>query len=214
MWWAWVGSAWATWSIVAVDPETQQVGVAGATCAPMVWMIGEVVPGHGAVAAQYASNRVVGGGGAAFTGDEVEATALSASTGVASVQGNTLVSEAVVDDTLAAFEASDDPLAWRLVAAMEAGAAAGGDARCAPEKSSHTAFVFVADPDDRPSAPTVAVRTSRFGNGDDAVSRLRDALTREEGGGCDHTGGAAPGWGLLALALGYGARARKAASAL
>ncbi len=42
----------ATWSIVAVDPETGEVGAAGATCFPDVAVIARVVPGKGAVVAQ------------------------------------------------------------------------------------------------------------------------------------------------------------------
>jgi uncharacterized Ntn-hydrolase superfamily protein len=47
--------AHATWSIIAVDPETREVGVAGATCGPFVWGIAGLSPGHGVVAAQYAT---------------------------------------------------------------------------------------------------------------------------------------------------------------
>ncbi|MEY3214578.1 MAG: hypothetical protein RIT28_5059 [Pseudomonadota bacterium] len=49
---AWAPPAGATWSLVAVDPETGEVGAAGATCGKMVWFIAEVVPGRGAVVAQ------------------------------------------------------------------------------------------------------------------------------------------------------------------
>lgn len=49
-------AARATWSIVAVDPSTREVGVAGASCHPDVQVIGRVVPGKGAVAAQAVSN--------------------------------------------------------------------------------------------------------------------------------------------------------------
>lgn len=46
----------ATWSIVAVDPATREVGVAGASCFRRVDVIGRVVPGRGAVAAQALAN--------------------------------------------------------------------------------------------------------------------------------------------------------------
>ena len=47
-----------------------------------------------------------------------------------SVAGNMLAGAAVVDETLAAYQANmDTPLAERLMTAMEAGAAAGGDKR-------------------------------------------------------------------------------------
>jgi uncharacterized Ntn-hydrolase superfamily protein len=42
----------ATWSIVAADPATGEVGAAGATCGPSVAVIARVVPGKGAVVAQ------------------------------------------------------------------------------------------------------------------------------------------------------------------
>jgi len=44
--------ACATWSVVAVDPQTGEVGAAGATCWPGVAVIARVVPGKGAVVAQ------------------------------------------------------------------------------------------------------------------------------------------------------------------
>lgn len=47
--------AHATWSIIAIDPETREVGIAGATCGPFVWGIAGLSPGHGVVAAQYAT---------------------------------------------------------------------------------------------------------------------------------------------------------------
>ncbi len=46
-----------------------------------------------------------------------------------SVAGNMLAGPAVVEQTLAAFERAEGPLAERLLAALEAGEAAGGDAR-------------------------------------------------------------------------------------
>jgi uncharacterized Ntn-hydrolase superfamily protein len=44
--------AHATWSVVAVDPLTGEVGAAGASCYPGVDTIARVVPGEGAVVAQ------------------------------------------------------------------------------------------------------------------------------------------------------------------
>lgn len=43
---------YATWSVVAVDPNTGEVGAAGATCHPDVAVIASIVPGKGAVVAQ------------------------------------------------------------------------------------------------------------------------------------------------------------------
>jgi len=46
-----------------------------------------------------------------------------------SAQGNILAGQAVVDDMVAAFESTDGHLSMRLLAALEAGQAAGGDKR-------------------------------------------------------------------------------------
>jgi uncharacterized Ntn-hydrolase superfamily protein len=49
-------SAMATWSIVAVDPDTREVGSAGASCTPFVAGIVGLVPGRGVIVAQAMSN--------------------------------------------------------------------------------------------------------------------------------------------------------------
>ena len=46
----------ATWSIVAVDPATREVGVAGASCIANAQMIAGLAPGRGAIAAQAMAN--------------------------------------------------------------------------------------------------------------------------------------------------------------
>lgn len=48
----------ATWTIVAVDAATGEVGSAGASCTPFVAGVAKLVPGRGAVVAQAASNMV------------------------------------------------------------------------------------------------------------------------------------------------------------
>jgi uncharacterized Ntn-hydrolase superfamily protein len=48
--------ALATWSIVASDAETAEVGIAGASCTSNVEVIGGLAPGHGVIAAQGISN--------------------------------------------------------------------------------------------------------------------------------------------------------------
>ena len=45
-----------TWSIVAVDPETREVGVGAATCTVGVEMVRGIVPGVGVVSAQAYTN--------------------------------------------------------------------------------------------------------------------------------------------------------------
>ncbi len=55
-----VGSApaHATWSVVAVDAQTGEVGIAGASCSTGVRLIAGVVPGSGVVASQAATSFV------------------------------------------------------------------------------------------------------------------------------------------------------------
>lgn len=202
--------ALATWSIVAVDPETQEVGAAGATCGPMVWMIGRVEPAVGAAVSlcatrlsaredltgaladgdtpdealapllwraddgdldlrQYAVASFTGPS-AVFTGDACDDWKGAHAGETFAAAGNTLASEDVLGDVVAAYEEREgEPLAERLLAALEAGAARGGDQRCEPEVAAKSAFLTVAAPDDghRPSIDLTA--TSRAG----AVAELR-----------------------------------------
>jgi len=76
-----------------------------------------------------------------------------------SVQGNILASDAVVTEAAAALEAADGDILDRVMAAMEAADAAGGDRRCTcdtepvPEapcdsRNAHVAYMLAADPDD------------------------------------------------------------------
>ena len=158
-----------TWSIVARDPATGEVGIAVATCA---FAVGARVPfirtGVGAVATQSFVNPFYGLRGlellaAGAAPDAVLASLVgpdegrddrqvhlmdrhgrsAAYTGAGcvpwcghmigegfSVAGNMLAGPAVVDDTAASFRAgAGKPLAERLLDALAAGEAAGGDKR-------------------------------------------------------------------------------------
>lgn len=77
-----------------------------------------------------------------------------------SVQGNILDSDEVVEVGLAAFQEASGTMADRVMAAMEAADAAGGDRRCTCEteplpeiqcngRTSHVAYLLVAEPEDR-----------------------------------------------------------------
>jgi len=96
---------------------------------------------------------------AAFTGSWTFAWQGQAFGPGVSVQGNTLVGPAVVERALAAFTApppaSAARLADRLLRALEAGAEAGGDARCLPEQAALSAFLMVAAPGDAPEPPSL-----------------------------------------------------------
>lgn len=192
----------ATWSLVAVDGETREVGVAIASCIGGVARTIRVAPGRGVVAAQAwtsfrgrdrAAEMLAAGASAEAVLDAVAnadydrwslplfelrqygvaalagAAAARAFTGgsttdwkgdrqgeAVSVQGNMLRGAAVVDDALAAFRAAaaaGRPLAERLLAGLEAGAAAGGDWRCSRARAALSALLLVARPGDDPTAP-------------------------------------------------------------
>ena len=214
-----------TWSVVAVDPATGDVGVAMASCVAntLADALGALVPGKGAAATQAGfdignRNRVfealkagltadsvikiatdtsvdpnIGGrqyGVVTMHGDTVRTAGFtgqpmldrsSASTGTTwagvradpkygvSVQGNTLVSEAVVADGLVAFK-WEDPTGFnwmtdRIMRALEAGSVAGGDVRCntaTSRQTAATAMIIAARGTDPPYA-TANLRMSDQG---------------------------------------------------
>ncbi|MFM2437872.1 MAG: hypothetical protein RLZ55_689, partial [Actinomycetota bacterium] len=87
---------------------------------------------------------------AGYTGsqNDVAAASVQNPSQTASVQGNTLVSDAVVTEAMAAYEAAEGkPLADRLLIALQAGSAAGGDNRCG-ERTASSAALLVAKPGD------------------------------------------------------------------
>ena len=82
---------------------------------------------------------------------------------VYAIQGNILADEAVVHDAVAAFKSTGGSLADRVMAAMEAADANGGDSRCTCEsqpipdapcdaKTAHVAYILKADAGDAPGA--------------------------------------------------------------
>lgn len=50
------GQCFATWSIILIDPNTREIGVAGASCTYKCYGIGSILPGRGAVLVQAMSN--------------------------------------------------------------------------------------------------------------------------------------------------------------
>lgn len=157
-----------TFSIVARDPEANELGVAVAS---KFLAVGSVVPWAkadvGAIATQSFANTTYGpkglellaagkspeevlkalteaddgrderqvgivdaqGKSATFTGKKCNPWAGGKTGENYSVQGNLLAGPGVVADMAAAFEKAKGPLAWRMMAAMEAGEKAGGDKR-------------------------------------------------------------------------------------
>jgi len=160
--------AYATFSIVAYDSVTQEVGVAVQSRA---FSVGMAVPwaeaGLGGIATQASTNESFGpmglallrqgksapevlralldsdsgsahrqvgvvdvqGRSAAHTGKDCSAWAGHRTGWGYSIQGNILASEAVVADMERAFLSTQGELAARLLAALDAGQAAGGDRR-------------------------------------------------------------------------------------
>lgn len=49
--------AFATWSIIVVDPRTKEIGIAGASCSYNCYGIGGIIPGKGAVIVQAMSDK-------------------------------------------------------------------------------------------------------------------------------------------------------------
>jgi CubicO group peptidase (beta-lactamase class C family) len=185
------GQAWATWSIVAVDPKTREVGVAGASCTPYVSGIAALVPGKGANVSQAMSNPlarnvaqtllaqgknpkeilkvitrpefdplqqqygIVALGfekdSAGYTGTQTDSVGGHFTGFGVSVQGNTLADQKIPRMVLEAYEkAAKDPklrLSDRLLIALEAGSALGGDRRCHTQ-TARSAFLMVAKPED------------------------------------------------------------------
>ncbi len=209
-------TAFATWSVIAVDTRTGQVVIASATCVPQERLEGFpaaglmdvqaiVVPGVGVAAAQAGVDRTranqrliyrelragthpdsiltmlasdpdfqrrqfgivdLRGRCAGFSGSENRPASLSVQGELEgegihySIQGNILASEAVVHDAVRAFRETDGLLTDRVMAAMEAADAAGGDNRCTCStepilegvacdgKTSHVAYILAAGSDD------------------------------------------------------------------
>lgn len=49
--------AFATWSIIIIDPRTREIGITGASCSYNVYGIGAIAPGKGAIVVQAMSNN-------------------------------------------------------------------------------------------------------------------------------------------------------------
>ncbi|MCB9796728.1 MAG: DUF1028 domain-containing protein [Alphaproteobacteria bacterium] len=110
--------------------------------------------------------------------------------------GNILASEEVLRAATEAYEASHGlPMEERLMRALEAGAAEGGDSRCAPEVAAESAFILIADEEGERVDLTASDK-------DGAVVALREKLDAGERSNlhCSSAaGGGSSTW--LALAL-------------
>ena len=119
--------------------------------------------------------------------------------GVVTVQGNFLEGEAVVEETMAAFLETPGPLPDRLLQALVAGSAAGGDRRCNRDGARQTAaaaFIVVARAEQAPFAvpalgvtevgqsgsPWVYLSVVEPIGGENAVALLQEQYQRQAGG--------------------------------
>lgn len=93
-------------------------------------------------------------GVATFTGSEVPATAgaVKNSQQTASVQGAAVETDAVLAETLTAFDATSGDLGEKLVAGLNAGNKAGGDADCIED--ANAASLLIANKDELPYSQT------------------------------------------------------------
>ena len=172
-----------TFSIVAIDKETKEVGIAVASKYFSVKPVGTLMTEIGAIASQARANFKLGKLGidlleegktpeeiithfeeidedldkrqvgiVSFTGESLSFTGESCfdwaggKTGEGyACQGNILTGPEVIDAMSQAFEKTTGPLSTRLLAALEAGDAAGGDAR-----GKQSAFLMVKSKDKGP----------------------------------------------------------------
>jgi uncharacterized Ntn-hydrolase superfamily protein len=208
-------SAFATWSIVAVDRATGRVVIASATCVSqanlerfpakgLMDVQAIIAPGVGVAAAQAGVDRTranqtliyqelkkgthpsailqllmadssiqsrqfgivdLQGRFAGFSGARNRAASLDVQGQIAgteifySIQGNILAANNVVQNAVRAIETTSGSLTDRVMAAMEAADAAGGDSRCtctttpvpnAPctKRTAHVAYLVAADKGD------------------------------------------------------------------
>jgi uncharacterized Ntn-hydrolase superfamily protein len=135
---------------------------------------------------------------------------------VYSVQGNILVSQAVLDDMETAFRGTNGNLARRLMAALEAGDDAGGDGRCtAYGKTALSAFITVLRPGDgaSPYLDIDVPSTPAAAGSEDPIDTLRDEydawaaakaalLPRSKKSGCAISPETSSGWSSVVLLAG------------
>jgi hypothetical protein len=133
----------------------------------------------GAQTRQYGVVRLAGDT-ATFTGSQADDWKGDLQGMNVAVQGNILYGADVVGDALAAFEAEPRECPWtladRLMVALEAGSAQGGDNRCSAEQSALVAALQVAVPTDVKSDYTIDLLIpSQPQGGENPVVLLRAA---------------------------------------
>lgn len=209
----------ATWSIILIDPKTNEIGIAGASCTYNCYGIGEIIPNVGAVIVQAMSNNEARKKGLAmilaevsperiiealrdpvfdperqqyaiitlkfisdakiFTGSLTNSYKGGLTDYGVSVQGNTLTSPTVLNAVMTAVKTGRDAslsISEILMAALEAGAVAGGDKRCGEQKAT-SAFIVIAKPNDKKPYLNLQIFGQGKGN-QNAVTMLRAKFER------------------------------------
>lgn len=113
-----------------------------------------------------------------FDGNQNSAWFGSASEKGVSVQGNMITGADVVNETLRAYTAAEKEgktIAERLLLAMEAGGAKGGDVRAKPNgyQSGLTAYLIVSQKNDKPRKPSLALIAPPPKKGESPIVKLR-----------------------------------------
>jgi uncharacterized Ntn-hydrolase superfamily protein len=115
-------------------------------------------------------------GAAGFTGSQTSNARGDRQGPFVSVQGNLLVSTAVLDGVLNRYlQSTQPPLVQRLLLALEAGQAAGGDARC--EHGADSAFIRIRRAESATLYANLVVTNPSSGhNPNDPIAQLRGAV--------------------------------------
>lgn len=206
-----------TFSIVAVDPYTGQVGSAGASCISGSIIISDVHPGVGVIHTQsywnsqnqnyarylmnegYSPEAIIdsliandaqnnpsirqygivdlvdGGRSAAFTGQNCLDYKDHVLGPTYAIQGNILLGPEVLELMESGFLNTVGSLADKLMAALQGANFPGADRRCLDDgKSSISAFIRVADPDDEPGAFHLDLNVNNTGPGQEPIDILQD----------------------------------------
>ena len=168
-----------TFSIIAVDPNTGEVGAAGATCLfnqndGIIDIISSLIPGKGGILSQAyvcIPNINLQNGidqmNNGLSPDEIIDTY--------SIQGNILLDQSVIDNMENNFNNTEGSLAEKLMSAMQGANFAGADSRCLDEgTSSATAFLIVYQPDDIVGQPSLELNVGSQQPGVEPINVLQD----------------------------------------
>jgi uncharacterized Ntn-hydrolase superfamily protein len=152
-----------TWSIVAVDPGTREVGVGAATCTVAVEIVRGIVPGVGVVAAQAATNlwarneaTLAIANGASADGVLEAARAVSGRNGLSEWRDQQMAVALLAPEPTAVAHTGGDAIAW-AGARTEGGVSVQGNILRGPDVVDATFEAF----HDATGSPDLALRILR-----------------------------------------------------